>query len=101
MTRLVAFTKALALASVLLVAPVVYAGPVDNSDSAPVVGWSWLDSALDGVGRWFVGILGVDRPSQSLETAVGNDGTGGDETWSTGSCIDPMGFPVPCNDPQG
>lgn len=100
MTRLVAFAKALALASVILVAPVVSAGPVENSDSAPVVGWSWLDSALDGVGRWFVGVLGVDPSSQSLERAVGNEETGG-ENWSTGSCIDPMGIPVPCNDPQG
>jgi hypothetical protein len=100
MTRLVAFAKVLVLASVILVAPVVNAGPVENSEAAPVVGWSWLDSALNGVGRWLVGIVGADRPSRSLERAVGSEETGG-ENWSTGSCIDPMGVPVPCNDPQG
>ena len=96
MTRLVAFAKAFALASVILVVPAVNAGPLSSPRSTPEVRWSlWLESALE----WVIQALAGEGSSSEgrLVKPVEDGSSYNHAIGSTGSCIDPMGNPVPCN----
>jgi hypothetical protein len=71
---------------------------------------SFRITAIDGEAGWFQQawtwlsdlVLGADQEAPSIQaiTAEGkiqpSGGTGGMATNSTGSCIDPMGNPIPC-----
>ncbi len=93
MTRLVAFAKAFALASVILVVPAVDAGPLNSPRSTSEAAWSrWFDSALEWVSRTVVGKAGLPEAMKP----VGDSSSYNRAVGSTGSCIDPMGVPVPC-----
>jgi hypothetical protein len=62
-------------------------------------GTSWFDQAWTWLSDL---VLGTDQETLSFQAATGegkitvSGGTGGMATNSTGSCIDPMGNPVPC-----
>lgn len=97
MTRLVAFAKAFALASVILVVPaIVDAGPLSSPRPTLEAPESrWFESALEWMSRIFVGEAG--SPTRRSVKPVGDGSSYNRAIGSTGSCIDPMGNPVPCN----
>lgn len=96
MTRFVAFVNAFALASVILVVPAADAGPLNSPRSTSEVTWSrWFESALEWVSQALTGEAG--SPEGRLMKPVGDGSSYNNAIGSTGSCIDPMGNPAPCN----